>query len=77
MREVPELHALRDGVFAGTLGSAVHAAGKCTAAVGRGAALVLADREGKVDLYAADPAGLADWSRCQVLAVDAVSYTHL
>lgn len=70
VREVPELHALRDGAFAGTLGSAVHAAGKCTAAVGRGAALMLADREGKVDLYAADPAGLADWSRCPVLAVD-------
>ncbi|MEV0390857.1 hypothetical protein, partial [Nonomuraea sp. NPDC050643] len=36
----------------------------------RGAALALADRDGKVDLYAAEPAGLADWSRCRVLAVD-------
>ncbi|MEV4116898.1 hypothetical protein [Nonomuraea sp. NPDC049695] len=68
--EVRELLQLRDGTYAGTLGSAVHAAGQCTAAVGPGAALALADREGKVDLYASEPAGLADWSRCRVLAVD-------
>jgi hypothetical protein len=65
-----ELHATRDGANAGTLGAAVHAAGHCTAAVGRGAALALADKEGEVDLYAATPAGLSDWSRCRVLAVD-------
>ncbi|MET9242906.1 hypothetical protein [Nonomuraea sp. NPDC003709] len=68
--EVPGLLQLRDGTFAGTLGTAVHAAGQCTAAVGPGAALALADRTGKVDLYAAEPAGLADWSRCRMLAVD-------
>ncbi|GAA3202488.1 hypothetical protein [Nonomuraea helvata] len=68
--EVRELLRLRDGTYAGTLGAAVHAAGQCTAAVGPGAALALADREGKVDRYAAEPAGLADWSRCRVLAVD-------
>ncbi|MFD0476998.1 hypothetical protein ACFQ0B_58880 [Nonomuraea thailandensis] len=65
-----ELHATRDGASAGTLGAAVHAAGHCTAAVGRGSALALADREGEVDLYAATPAELSDWSRCRVLAVD-------
>ncbi|WP_431906835.1 hypothetical protein [Nonomuraea jabiensis] len=68
--EVPGLLQLRDGTYAGTLGTAVHAAGQCTAAVGPGAALALADRTGKVDLYAAEPAGLADWSRCRMLAVD-------
>ncbi|MEV0235480.1 hypothetical protein [Nonomuraea sp. NPDC050786] len=68
--ELRELLRLRDGTYAGTLGAAVHAAGQCTAAVGPGAALALADREGKVDLYASEPAGLADWSRCRVLAVD-------
>ncbi|MFI7127222.1 hypothetical protein ACIBQ1_16110 [Nonomuraea sp. NPDC050153] len=68
--EVAGLLQLRDGTYAGTLGNAVHAAGQCTAAVGPGAALALADREGKVDLYAAEPAGLADWSRCRMLAVD-------
>ncbi|MEV0822182.1 hypothetical protein [Nonomuraea rubra] len=65
-----ELLGTRDGANAGTLGAAVHAAGHCTAAVGRGAALALADKEGEVDLYAATPAGLGDWSRCRVLAVD-------
>lgn len=68
--EVRELLGARDGAFAGTLGTAVHAAGQCTAAVGRGAALALADKEGRVDLYASEPGGLADWSKCKVLAVD-------
>ncbi|MEO3868035.1 hypothetical protein ABGB18_04305 [Nonomuraea sp. B12E4] len=68
--EVPGLLGTRDGTYAGTLGEAVHAAGQCTAAVGRGAALGLADRTGKVDLYASEPGRLADWSRCRVLAVD-------
>lgn len=63
------LRATRDGTYAGTLGSAVHAAGHCTAAVGPGAALALADTEGRVDVYAPEPAALADWSRCKVLAV--------
>ncbi|WP_327103824.1 alkaline phosphatase family protein [Nonomuraea glycinis] len=65
-----ELLAKRDGGYVGTLGTAVHGAGQCTTAVGRGAALALADRDGKVDLYAENPAALTDWARCQVLAVD-------
>jgi hypothetical protein len=65
-----DLLAKRDGGYVGTLGSAVHAAGQCTTAVGRGAALALADRDGKVDVYAEEPAALTDWTRCQVLAVD-------
>ncbi|MEV0612392.1 hypothetical protein AB0I81_03640 [Nonomuraea sp. NPDC050404] len=68
--EVRDLLGTRDGAHAGTLGAAVHAAGQCTAAVGRGAALALADKEGKVDLYATEPGKLADWSRCRVTAVD-------
>ncbi|KAB8194424.1 hypothetical protein FH608_014420 [Nonomuraea phyllanthi] len=68
--ELRELRERRDGTYAGTLGTAVHAAGQCTAAVGRGAALALADQDGKVDLYAPAPDGLADWSRCRVLAMD-------
>ena len=65
-----DLLAETDGAYAGTLGSAVHAAGQCTTAVGRGAALALADHDGKVDFYADSPADLADWSRCRVIAVD-------
>ncbi|MFB4274126.1 hypothetical protein ACBJ59_02430 [Nonomuraea sp. MTCD27] len=68
--EVRELLGTRDGTYAGTLGTAVHAAGECTAAVGRGAALALADKAGQVDLYASEPAALGDWARCRVLAVD-------
>ncbi|MEV4804715.1 hypothetical protein AB0K18_32355 [Nonomuraea sp. NPDC049421] len=68
--EVPELRATTNGMYAGALGGAVHAAGHCTAAVGRGAAVALADQQGRVDLYASEPAGLSDWSRCRVLAVD-------
>jgi hypothetical protein len=65
-----QLRALRDGTYAGTLGAAVRSAGHCTTAVGAGAALALADTDGKVDVYAPEPAALADWSRCRVLAVD-------
>ncbi|WP_406675356.1 hypothetical protein WBK31_19345 [Nonomuraea sp. N2-4H] len=68
--ELPELIGTTNAAFAGTLGSAVHAAGGCTAAIGRGAAVALADREGRVDLYASEPARLPDWSRCRVLAAD-------
>ncbi|GAA3152235.1 hypothetical protein [Nonomuraea salmonea] len=68
--EVPELRATTNGMYAGALGGAVHAAGHCTAAVGRGAAVALADQQGRVDLYASEPAGLSDWTRCRVLAVD-------
>lgn len=57
---------------AGTLGAAARAAGRCTAAVGPGAALALADKDGRVDVYAATPGALpaAEWSRCALLAVD-------
>ncbi|MFC4007242.1 hypothetical protein ACFOY2_08420 [Nonomuraea purpurea] len=70
MPQVADLLKTTDGAAAGTLGSAVKAAGQCTAAVGKGAALGLADRSGKVDLYADTPDKLADWSRCRVMAVD-------
>src|SRR5262245_33723505 len=65
-----ELTQSDEEVLVGTLGTAVHAAGQCTTAVGRGAALALADRTGKVDVYAASPAELTDWAKCRVLAVD-------
>ncbi|MEV5413426.1 hypothetical protein AB0K60_31910 [Thermopolyspora sp. NPDC052614] len=57
---------------AGTLGAAARAAGRCTTAVGPGGALALADKDGRVDVYAATPAALpaAEWSRCPLLAVD-------
>ncbi|SEG97264.1 hypothetical protein SAMN05444920_110299 [Nonomuraea solani] len=74
--QVTELLKTSDGAYAGTIGAAAHAAGQCTAAVGRGAALALADREGKVDLYAAEPAGLADWSKCRVIAVDVPAFAQ-
>lgn len=49
------LHEVAGQKNAGTLGEAVHAAGQCTAAIGPGAALALADRAGKVDVYASSP----------------------
>nr|WP_246497259.1 hypothetical protein [Sphaerisporangium rubeum] len=64
------LWTVRDAAYAGTLGEAAHAAGRCTTAVGRGAVLALADREGRVDRYAETPAELADWSACPLVAVD-------
>ncbi|WP_084963547.1 hypothetical protein [Thermoactinospora rubra] len=70
---VPGFDTLRrygEAVHAGTLGSALHDKGLCTAAIGRGAALALADRTGRVDLYADAPARLADWARCPVIAAD-------
>ncbi|GII34030.1 hypothetical protein [Planotetraspora mira] len=71
---VPEFNWLwdvRDQQYAGTLGQAVHDARQCTMAVGPGAALALADRQGKVDVYADTPAQVTDWTRCKVVAVDA------
>ncbi len=67
---VPGLTELAGG--AGTLGSAVHDAGQCTVAAGPGAALALADGQGRVDVYSPTPAGLTadDWARCRVAAVD-------
>ncbi|MGI5486473.1 hypothetical protein [Microtetraspora malaysiensis] len=57
---------------AGLLGQAIHDAGLCSAAVGPGAALALADRAGRVDAYAATVAELpaAEWGRCPFLAID-------
>ncbi|MFC7643108.1 hypothetical protein ACFQX6_21330 [Streptosporangium lutulentum] len=49
------LHEVAGQKGAGTLGEAVHAAGQCTLAIGPGAALALADRTGKVDVYASSP----------------------
>ncbi|MEZ0077423.1 hypothetical protein [Planotetraspora sp. GP83] len=69
---VPDLSLLPDESrrYAGTLGQAVHDARQCTMAVGPGAALALADRQGKVDVYADTPAKVTDWARCPVVAVD-------
>ncbi|MER5626817.1 hypothetical protein ABT061_37900 [Streptosporangium sp. NPDC002544] len=57
---------------AGALGEAVHAAGECTLAIGPGAALALADRSGRVDVYAPSPAQIRSdvLTRCRVIAVD-------
>ncbi|ETK30435.1 hypothetical protein [Microbispora sp. ATCC PTA-5024] len=70
---VPEfswLWEVRGQDGAGTLGQALHDARRTTMAVGPGAALALADRHGRVDVYAASPAEVTDWSRADVLAVD-------
>ncbi|MEU6426940.1 hypothetical protein ABZ860_13690 [Microbispora sp. NPDC046973] len=70
---VPEfswLWEVREQREAGTLGQALHAAGRTTMAVGPGAALALADREGRVDVYAPSPAEVTQWSRGDVVAVE-------
>ncbi|WP_143737488.1 hypothetical protein [Microbispora sp. GKU 823] len=70
---VPEfswLWEVREQRDAGTLGQALHAAGRTTMAVGPGAALALADREGRVDVYAPSPAEVTQWSRGDVVAVE-------
>ncbi|GAB3661604.1 hypothetical protein GCM10027589_24020 [Actinocorallia lasiicapitis] len=56
----------------GMLGGAVHTAGGCTYAVGAGAVLAAADRQGSVDHFAASPAEVpaADWGRCALTVVD-------
>ncbi|MEU8380743.1 hypothetical protein [Streptosporangium sp. NPDC048865] len=66
------LHEVAGQRNAGALGEAVHAAGDCTLAIGPGAALALADRSGRVDVYAPSPAQVrADaLTRCRVMAVD-------
>ncbi|MFB9253527.1 hypothetical protein ACFFWE_35325 [Sphaerisporangium melleum] len=64
------LWTVRDADQAGSLGTALRAAGTCTSAVGPGAALALADRSGRVDRYAPTPEAVADWSACPVVAVD-------
>ncbi|MBD3140602.1 hypothetical protein [Microbispora bryophytorum] len=70
---IPEfswLWEVREQREAGTLGQALHAAGRTTMAVGPGAALALADREGRVDVYAPSPAEVAQWTRGDVVAVE-------
>ncbi|WP_432922688.1 hypothetical protein ACQPZZ_25060 [Microbispora sp. CA-135349] len=70
---IPEfswLWEVREQRDAGTLGQALHAAGRTTMAVGPGAALALADREGRVDVYAPSPGEVAQWSRGDVVAVE-------
>ncbi|MEU8198094.1 hypothetical protein AB0C10_30385 [Microbispora amethystogenes] len=70
---VPEfswLWEVREQDDAGTLGQALHTAGRTTMAVGPGAALALADRAGRVDVYAADVAQAADLTRADVVAVE-------
>ncbi|MEU8177792.1 hypothetical protein AB0C14_33390 [Microbispora hainanensis] len=64
------LWEVREQDAAGTLGQALHAAGRTTMAVGPGAALALADREGRVDLYAPSPAEVTQWTRGDVVAVE-------
>ncbi|WP_242614251.1 hypothetical protein [Actinomadura roseirufa] len=56
----------------GLLGTAVHAAGGCTLAVGPGAVFGLGDGGGRVDRYVPSPdrATPADWASCPVAAVD-------
>ncbi|MER7368764.1 hypothetical protein [Nonomuraea wenchangensis] len=57
---------------AGNLGEALKAAGQCSLAIGPGAALALADREGQIPRYHASPAQLAagDLERCRLTVMD-------
>ncbi|MEU4514270.1 hypothetical protein AB0G05_32635, partial [Nonomuraea wenchangensis] len=57
---------------AGNLGEALKAAGQCALAIGPGAALALADREGRIPRYHASPAQLAagDLERCRLTVMD-------
>ncbi|WP_405085780.1 hypothetical protein [Microbispora sp. NBC_01389] len=64
------LWEVREQDDAGTLGQALHTAGRTTMAVGPGAALALADRAGRVDVYAAGVAQAAEWTRADVVAVE-------
>ncbi|HEX4811913.1 MAG TPA: hypothetical protein VFV66_04080 [Nonomuraea sp.] len=56
----------------GTLGESLRAAGRCAVAIGPGAALGLADRQGAVQRYHASPRGLtaADLGQCPMIAMD-------
>ncbi|MFC0863936.1 hypothetical protein ACFHYQ_16660 [Sphaerimonospora cavernae] len=67
--DVPRLREAQDQKYVGTLGEAAHAGRQCTTAVGPGAALALADRQGWVDVYADSPADVTDWTRCKITAV--------
>jgi hypothetical protein len=57
---------------AGTLGESLEAAGQCSIAIGPGAALGLADRQGAVRHYYASPlqAKTADLQKCRMIAMD-------
>lgn len=57
---------------AGTLGDALKAAGQCSIAIGPGAALALADSQGRVPSYHSSPVQVstADLARCRVVAMD-------
>lgn len=63
---------------AGILGEALKAAGKCSVAVGPGAALALADRNGAVSRYLASPDQVqaADLARCPMVAVEVDDLIH-
>ncbi|WP_312894968.1 hypothetical protein [Nonomuraea soli] len=65
-----DLQRSGEGVHAGTLGEALHQAGQCTSAVGKGAAVALADRAGKVDFYGPGLQWAGDLGRCRVTAID-------
>ncbi|MFB4275875.1 hypothetical protein ACBJ59_11320 [Nonomuraea sp. MTCD27] len=57
---------------AGTLGESLKAAGRCSIAIGPGAALALADRQGAVAGYHASPLQVttADLEKCPMVAMD-------
>ncbi|NUR85485.1 MAG: hypothetical protein HOY71_15495, partial [Nonomuraea sp.] len=57
---------------AGTLGESLKAAGQCSIAIGPGAALALADRQGEVPRYRASPLQVqtADLQQCRMIAMD-------
>ncbi|MGN9842826.1 hypothetical protein ACTMTI_32360 [Nonomuraea sp. H19] len=58
--------------YAGTLGETLKAAGQCSIAIGPGAALALADRQGAVQNYHASPlqVGTGDLTKCRMIAMD-------
>ncbi|MFD0664369.1 hypothetical protein [Thermocatellispora tengchongensis] len=66
------LHAVAGQKHAGTLGEALRAAGQCGVAIGPGAGLALADRAGRIGVYAASLADLRPGAltRCRVVAAD-------
>ncbi|WP_328817919.1 hypothetical protein [Nonomuraea cypriaca] len=57
---------------AGTLGESLKAAGQCSIAIGPGAALALADRQGAVSRYHASPLQVrtTDLEQCRMIAMD-------
>ncbi|MEU1389623.1 MULTISPECIES: hypothetical protein [unclassified Nonomuraea] len=63
---------------AGTLGEALKAAGRCSIAIGPGAALALADRQGAVQRYHASPLQVrtADLEQCPLIAMDVDDLVH-